>query len=232
VRAVALVNWLGELDRAPAGIEVRRDLRSADVLVPILVAASLAIVDLAAPAFPGSGAFLVLLVPVIACSVVLGTQRGIVAMALCAGGAITLVPLRGHPWLSDPADIARLALYIVVAAGAIVAIDRIPRERHVTASAASSRVDPLPTAVRTPGRAASETGPVETLTLRELDVLRLVAQGRSTQEIADRLYVSRNTVKSHLSHAYGKLGAHNRAQAIAVGLSEGLIDAQTLCSQE
>jgi hypothetical protein len=50
----------------------------------------------------------------------------------------------------------------------------------------------------------------------------------SVAEIGHRLYLSRNTIKSHLAHAYGKLGAHNRAEAIAAGLHWGCIEPSAL----
>jgi LuxR family maltose regulon positive regulatory protein len=55
---------------------------------------------------------------------------------------------------------------------------------------------------------------VEPLSDRELDVLRLLAQGLSNAAIADRLVVSVGTVKSHVHHIYGKLGVQSRTQAI------------------
>ncbi|MGO1338258.1 MAG: LuxR C-terminal-related transcriptional regulator, partial [Cellulosimicrobium funkei] len=63
---------------------------------------------------------------------------------------------------------------------------------------------------------------VATLTERELDVARLVAQGLSNPEIAQRLYVSEATVKTHLSAASAKLGVTNRVQlAVLVSQSVG-----------
>lgn len=49
---------------------------------------------------------------------------------------------------------------------------------------------------------------------REKEVLELLGQGYSNQEIADRLYVSLNTVKTHLTRIYGKLGVNSRTQAM------------------
>ena len=53
------------------------------------------------------------------------------------------------------------------------------------------------------------------LSERELDVLHLITEGHSNQEIAQALYVSLGTVKTHLKHIYGKLDVHTRTQAIA-----------------
>jgi LuxR family maltose regulon positive regulatory protein len=55
---------------------------------------------------------------------------------------------------------------------------------------------------------------VEPLTPREIEVLRLICEGLSNREIAERLTVTLNTVKKHSSHIYGKLGVTSRAQAI------------------
>lgn len=62
------------------------------------------------------------------------------------------------------------------------------------------------------------------VTARELEVLQLVAGGLSAPDIADRLYVSRATVKTHLENVYGKLKVSDRASAVAHALREGLIE--------
>lgn len=58
---------------------------------------------------------------------------------------------------------------------------------------------------------------------RELEVLRLVADGLVNTEIAKRLWLSPETVKSHVSSLFCKLGAKTRAQAVAVGFRSGLL---------
>lgn len=65
---------------------------------------------------------------------------------------------------------------------------------------------------------------VEPLTHRELEVLRLVADGRSNSAIADELFVTVGTVKSHVHSISGKLGAANRVEAIALARRLGLLD--------
>lgn len=65
--------------------------------------------------------------------------------------------------------------------------------------------------------------PAVALTLRELDTLRLVAEGLSNQAVADRLVVTQATVKSHLAHAYAKLGAQSRTEALSIARERGLI---------
>ena len=66
-------------------------------------------------------------------------------------------------------------------------------------------------------------GMAEPISERELDVLRLAAVGQTNAEIAPTLYLSVNTVKSHLKSIYGKLGAKNRSEAAARARELGLI---------
>ncbi len=60
-------------------------------------------------------------------------------------------------------------------------------------------------------------------TLRELEVLELIAQGLSNQEIADKLFLSLNTVKTHASKVFAKLDAQRRTQAIQKAKALGLL---------
>jgi len=79
-------------------------------------------------------------------------------------------------------------------------------------------------AVPPPRRSAAATpGMAEPLTGRELEVLRLIAAGRSNQHIARELFVSLDTVKKHVTHLLGKLGAANRTEAAARARQLGLI---------
>jgi len=61
------------------------------------------------------------------------------------------------------------------------------------------------------------------ITPRELEILGLIASGLSNREIADRLCVSENTVKTHSSRLLDKLGAKRRTQAVSIGKASGLI---------
>jgi DNA-binding NarL/FixJ family response regulator len=63
----------------------------------------------------------------------------------------------------------------------------------------------------------------ETLTEREIQVLSEVAEGTQNQDIARRLSISQDTVKSHLRHILDKLGAKDRAQALAIAIRRGII---------
>ena len=65
---------------------------------------------------------------------------------------------------------------------------------------------------------------LDALTERELAVLRLLARGRSNSEIAAELYLSETTVKTHVTHVFGKLGLRDRAQAVVMAYESGLVE--------
>ncbi|MGX1673941.1 response regulator [Streptomyces sp. NPDC055400] len=87
--------------------------------------------------------------------------------------------------------------------------------RTVLSPAVASR---LVTAVRTPAAPAGEP-----LSAREREVLALVAKGTSNKEIARVLFISEATVKTHLTHVYGKLGVKDRAAAVAVAYDRKIL---------
>ena len=61
------------------------------------------------------------------------------------------------------------------------------------------------------------------ITPRELEILQLMASGLSNREIAERLFVTQNTVKTHATHVFDKLDARRRTQAVRIAKQEGLI---------
>ncbi len=71
-------------------------------------------------------------------------------------------------------------------------------------------------------RGGSEA-PVEALTPREIEVLRLLAAGLGNKEIASRLAISEHTVKFHVASIMGKLGAASRTEAVTHGIRHGVI---------
>jgi DNA-binding NarL/FixJ family response regulator len=64
----------------------------------------------------------------------------------------------------------------------------------------------------------------ESLTSREIEVLRLVAGGNSNKEIAAQLFVTEETVKGHVKNIRGKVGANDRTHAVTIGLKRGIFD--------
>ena len=63
----------------------------------------------------------------------------------------------------------------------------------------------------------------ESLTDREIDVLRQIAGGNRNRDIAEKLFISEETVKVHIKHLMEKLGASDRTQAVAIGVRRGII---------
>lgn len=69
----------------------------------------------------------------------------------------------------------------------------------------------------------AQAGALPGLTPRELDVLRLLARGYTNDEIGQALFISKTTVKTHLAHVFGKIGARDRARAIVYAFDQGLV---------
>jgi DNA-binding NarL/FixJ family response regulator len=99
-----------------------------------------------------------------------------------------------------------------------------PREELFTAvRAAAEGRTVLSPAIASRLVAAVRTPADETLSARERNVLALVAKGTSNREIARELFISEATVKTHLTHIYGKLGVKDRAAAVAVAYDRKIL---------
>jgi LuxR family maltose regulon positive regulatory protein len=100
-------------------------------------------------------------------------------------------------------------------------VTMLPEVRHVAPQFVNSLLEAFS------GKAALAEGAadllVEPLTERELEILRLIAAGRSNPEIAESLYLSLNTVKWHAKNLYGKLGVSNRVEAAARAQELGIL---------
>jgi dTDP-4-amino-4,6-dideoxygalactose transaminase/DNA-binding CsgD family transcriptional regulator len=70
------------------------------------------------------------------------------------------------------------------------------------------------------------------LSAREMEIVALMAQGLFNHEIASRLFLAGETVKTHIHHVLGKLGARSRTHAVAIALREGLIEQDRLPARE
>ena len=74
-----------------------------------------------------------------------------------------------------------------------------------------------------PGQQSELDPSGQILTPREIEVLRMIAEGLGNKEIASKLSISDHTVKFHISSIFAKLGASNRAEAVTLGIRHGLI---------
>ena len=93
------------------------------------------------------------------------------------------------------------------------------RHQHgASTKAFNDRLDPLVVG----GDDDLRDGPAG-LTVREIDVLRLLARGLSTKEIAQRLVVSPKTASNHIEHIYSKIGVSNRVAASLYAMEHGLV---------
>lgn len=160
---------------------------------------------------------------------------------------------------SGPATTALVAGALSCTAASVITVDRVFDTHHayvqvltflvagtafilrVTTVARSRRRPPDATTATlhattatldatTATRAATSVllGP-ESLTARECQVLRLAATGVSVEEMARQLFVSQNTVKTHLTHIYAKLGCRGRSDAIRAALSCGCLTPADIC---
>jgi|SRR5581483_3937943 len=76
---------------------------------------------------------------------------------------------------------------------------------------------------RIPTQDEADTQPAEGLTSREIDVLRMLAEGLGNKDIAAALAISEHTVKFHVSSILSKLGADSRTEAVTTGLRQGIL---------
>jgi LuxR family maltose regulon positive regulatory protein len=113
--------------------------------------------------------------------------------------------------LAEPEGYVRL---FVDEGAAVPTVLRLVRGAHAAYARRLLQALGTPAVVAAPAALAGMPGLIEPLSARELEVLRLLAQGHPTAEIADLLVVAPGTVKNHLKHIFGKLGAHARLQAV------------------
>lgn len=72
--------------------------------------------------------------------------------------------------------------------------------------------------------AAADSAALASLTERETEVLKLIAQGMTNQELADKLFISMTTVKTHVGNILNKIGARDRVQAVIFAYENGLVN--------
>ena len=145
---------------------------------------------------------------------------------IVAGRALEKLPFRGPPIVMIHDGPIREDLFAQdVRAWLPNSVSRAEVLAAVTAAEADLYVL---TADQMEGRDSSAKSPAaddmpDTLTRRELEVLRTLANGSGNKEIADQLGISDNTVKFHIARIMAKLGAHSRTEAVAIGMRRGLV---------
>jgi DNA-binding CsgD family transcriptional regulator len=196
-------------------------------LAIVLVVLAWASRDLLFPGAAERSPFMAFGLAVLGTAVVAGFGPGLVAALLSSVIATFFYLSPRHTLLiEEPYELLGLGLFVLeeLSAAAVGALVRrsILRERAATPDGRIARF--LHHAEAAIGRSADAgTHPVERLTERELEVARLLARGFTNDEIATALFVSRNTVKTHLKSVYGKLGVRTRTEAVARCLELGLL---------
>jgi DNA-binding NarL/FixJ family response regulator len=140
-------------------------------------------------------------------------QIGVIALTTYADDESVLGALRAgaRGFLTKDASSEDIRAAILCVASGSATLDPAV-QHHVVAALASGPAQP---------ETAAELLPDE-LTPREAEVLVLIAEGLSNSEIAERLFVSQTTVKSHINHLFAKAGLRDRAQAVNYAYSTGL----------
>jgi DNA-binding NarL/FixJ family response regulator len=101
-------------------------------------------------------------------------------------------------------------------------------QRQLLAAATGGATGPAAnSAAKAPKAPSAEPEPVDDLSPREADVLRLIAAGHSNREIAKKLFVGEATVKSHINRIFTKTGCRDRAQAVQYAFTHGYADPST-----
>lgn len=144
------------------------------------------------------------------------------ALALQAGGDVAqaMIPLEQALSLAEPEGYVRIFVDEGLPMAQLLyeaARRDIMPEQTSRLLAAFPAWEPAPTSPKRPEEL------VEPLSERELEVLSLIAEGLSNQEVSQRLFISLATVKWHTSNIYGKLGVKNRTQAIAQARALGVL---------
>jgi DNA-binding NarL/FixJ family response regulator len=127
-------------------------------------------------------------------------------------------------YLTKDAGMAEISRAVQAAAAGQGMLDPVVQSRLLAAASgapSASATDASATAA-SPVPSAND----DELTPRELEVLALIAQGRSNAEIAAALFVSAATVKTHINHVFAKIGARDRAQAVHYAYTHGLAAAE------
>jgi DNA-binding CsgD family transcriptional regulator len=159
---------------------------------------------------------LVLLTLVMGIALLLGPGPATAGFAI--GGIVAAIAsiLTVEGAFASPHAYVQLLTYLVAGSAFIVVVSAVRARQNPASSPAAAEVP-------------SVHGLVEPLTSRELEILRLAATGITVDEIAGQLFLSPNTVKTHLTHVYAKLGARGRADAVRAAIHCGCLSPADIC---
>ena len=151
-------------------------------------------------------------------------RRHILLFGLVGGVLIAVLQLVEYRYLIVEHSVQVYAAVIAALFGAVGIWlgSTIVRTREVIREISLPVEVPVP--APSPGFVRDETRRAALgVTERELEVLQLIALGLSTREMAERIHVSENTIKTHASRVFAKLGARRRTQAVQLGKEHRLI---------
>ncbi|HEX5826085.1 MAG TPA: helix-turn-helix transcriptional regulator [Candidatus Limnocylindrales bacterium] len=187
----------------------------------LIVAGAVAVLEFPITDFDHGTHLLVVLTLVIGIALLMGPGPATTGFATggTLAGIASIITVDGA--FASPHAYVQLLAYLLAGVAVIALTSTVARSRRGLVGRTELARAPV----------AAPVGPVlaEALTARELEVLRLAATGITVDGIADRLFVSPNTVKTHLTHIYGKLGARGRSEAIRVALHCGCLDPEDIC---
>jgi len=112
-------------------------------------------------------------------------------------------------------ELRKIAIAEEKMGGGSISVNYLDRIQNAMGVGAPRQIDATP---------EQESSPLEPLTDREKDILEKLAMGLSSNELADNLFISVNTIRYHLRNIYSKLGTNNRVQAVALARRFGLIN--------
>lgn len=150
-----------------------------------------------------------------------GTLKTLVELRHAPSALVVLSDAPDSDWILDalPPDATAVLPRNAMPAEIAASIEAVAAGLYVLSPEILARL----LAGRKPSRQTTSSEPFEALTLREIEVLAMLADGLGNKEIARQLDISDNTVKFHLSSIFGKLGATNRTEAVMLGMRHGFI---------
>lgn len=185
----------------------------------LVVAGAVTILEMRMPDFDHGTHLLVVLTLVLGIALLFGPRPAMTGFVIggVLAGIATILTVEGA--LGTPHAYVQLSAYLLAGGALIVLATAAGRSRQRSSARATAA----------PIAAGEHADLAEPLTGREVEVLRLAATGLPVEEIARRMYVSPNTVKTHLAHVYGKLGVHGRSEAVRAALHAGCLSPSDIC---